>query len=81
MIGVDQTDDNYMPSRILVYGTTENGQSKMLNETRIDWYVFCKICLDQLETLSPLQNNTTFRISSLVYGLYAKLCFSGRWVD
>eukprot|EP00111_Clytia_hemisphaerica_P002437 TCONS_00006974-protein len=36
IIGVDQTDDNYMPSRILVHGTTENGQTKMLNETRID---------------------------------------------
>ena len=68
VIGVDQTDDNYMPSRILVYGTTENGQSKMLNETRIDWYVFsvCKICLDQIETLSVLQNNIMFRFSPLV---------------
>ena len=68
MIGVDQTDDNYMPSRILVYGTTENGQSKMLNETRIDWYVFsvCKICLDQIKTLSVLQNNIMFRFSPLV---------------
>jgi len=37
VIGVDQTDDNYMPNRIFVYGCTESGQSKMLNETRIDW--------------------------------------------
>ena len=34
-----------------------------------------------LLSLSTLQNNTTFRFSSLVYGLYAKLCFSGTWID
>ena len=36
IIGVDQSDDNYMPSRALAYGTTETGTSKMLNEVRID---------------------------------------------
>lgn len=36
IIGVDQEDDNYMPRRVLVYGCTDGGQSKMLNETRID---------------------------------------------
>jgi len=36
IIGVDQLDDNYMPSRVLVYGCSDGGQSKMLNESRID---------------------------------------------
>lgn len=36
VIGVDQSDDNYMPCRVLAYGTTESGTSKMLNEVRID---------------------------------------------
>ncbi|XP_057298971.1 E3 ubiquitin-protein ligase HECTD3-like [Hydractinia symbiolongicarpus] len=36
VMGVDQSDDNYMPSRVLVYGTTTTGQSRMLNETRIE---------------------------------------------
>ena len=36
---------------------------------RGDWY------------FSALQSNTTFRFSSLVYSLCAKLCFSGTWED
>ena len=34
--GVDQADDNYMPSRVVAYGTTESGNSKMLNDVRIE---------------------------------------------
>ncbi|XP_065673833.1 E3 ubiquitin-protein ligase HECTD3 isoform X2 [Hydra vulgaris] len=36
IIGVDDSDDNYMPSRVLVYCLTDSVQSKLLNEVRID---------------------------------------------
>ena len=54
-------------------------------------YFFCKFCLKLEKKWTILQqpylylfveqNNSTFQCSSLVFSLYAKLCFLDIWVD
>ena len=41
----------------------------------------CKISSSGLVRYVLSVNNTTFWFSSLIYGLCAKLCFSGTWLD